>query len=146
MSQIEHIIDALGKFECADQTVYSIDEVKQFGRDKEKIAFNASIADGSVTLVYDMDDEMKTMPFTDIEYRIYNYDNAESILHTVIDYSADDGLYEVYTADTEEHLFDAASLNNAWEQVKDLCERRGLEMGDCDYRTKGPDTWDDVSR
>jgi len=67
-------------------------------------------------------------------------------LNTIIDYSTEDQNYHVYDASTDERLFSGTSLNNAWEQVKDLCERRGLEMGDCDYRTKGPDTWDDVSR
>lgn len=67
-------------------------------------------------------------------------------LNTIIDYSTDDEKYHVYDADNGELLSSEKSLQRAWEEVKDECERRGVEMGDIDYRTRGPDGWDDVAR
>ena len=69
-----------------------------------------------------------------------------SALNTVINYSDVDERYHVYDAETGNRLFSETSLNAAWEEMKDECERRGVRMGDCDYRERGPDRWDDIAR
>ncbi|MCA8896394.1 MAG: hypothetical protein KDA48_14130 [Amphiplicatus sp.] len=67
-------------------------------------------------------------------------------LNTVIDYSEDAKLYQVHDADSGDFLFSEPTLSKAWDELKDECERRGVTMGDCDYRNRGPDKWDDTAR
>lgn len=67
-------------------------------------------------------------------------------LNVIIDYDENEQAYLVSDAETGDHLFSKASLQSAWDEFKDECERRGATLGDCDYRTFGPDVWDNVQR
>ncbi len=65
-------------------------------------------------------------------------------LNFVIEFSSEGGDYDIFLDDTNELLGSQPTLQSAWEEVKDECERRGTRLGDVDLRKFDPSEWDDV--
>ncbi|QGM46668.1 hypothetical protein [Methylocystis heyeri] len=68
-------------------------------------------------------------------------------LNLIFDYSAEEKTYDVYDADTEDFLFNRPTLQEAYDEARDECERRGVTMGDYrDLRNRDPSEWNEIRR
>ena len=74
------------------------------------------------------------------------FERLSSELNFSIVYHKNLGGYHVYEADTEKFLFEEATLQKAWDEIKDECERRGVKMGGCDLCGGDPSEWDEINK